>query len=320
MAGGLALPFVARPAHAAITWTLFCHHLDQSTAAVRGLRRMSDQIRDRTAGGMLLTVRTAGTLPIDANEVLEGVRTGQVEMGDDPVYNATILPATVLRLPLLVTAPEEFGQASAVLRPFLEANLAQRGLVLVGHYRSAMQLFWSREKAASFADIARQRLRVLSVEQGEFVRHYLGLHLTMANAEMADALAEGRVDGTFSTAFLVGRRWKAALKHVYLAGPNYNDSIIVAGSAALERLPADMRAVVQQAAVDAGTWIARTQDSEDQQILRTLAGEGLKVTPADPNEIEAGIQKLAPFWDNWVRLRGSHAENLLARIRQTLDR
>ncbi len=319
-ASGLALPFLSRPAAAAVTWTLFTQNVDQSSIAVRGLRRMANQVRERTNSGMLIVVRTAGRLPIDANDVLASVANGRVEMGDDGGYANTIPPAAVMRLPMLLTSPDEFNAASGVLRPYLAAELERRGMMLLGHYRSAMQLFWSRLKAASFADIERQKLRVLSVEQGEFVRHYMGLHKMMSGLEVADALKDGTVDGTFGSAAAAGVRWASFLKHVYLAGPNYSDSIIVAARPAMLQLPDTMVAIVRAAAEDASAWIARAQDGEDQQILRTLSASGLKVTPANPAEVQAGVQKLASYWDSWVRLRGTETENLLAGIRQRLDR
>ncbi len=316
----LALPFVARPARAAVTWTLFSHHLDPANAAVRGLRRMSDQVRERTRGAMLVTVRTAGTLPIDALDVLRAVGGGRVEMGEDGTHGAHLPPAGLMRLPLLIASGAEFARAAALARPVLEAELQGRGMVLLGHYRTAMQSFWSRAKAASFADMARQRIRVASVEQGEFLRLYQALHLVMSTVEFGEALRAGKVDGTFTTAFLGGRMFARELKHVYLAGPNYNDGVIVAGRAAMEGLPDDLAQVLREAVRDAVAWIAQTQDAEEVQIVRQLSGQGLVATPADAREIADGMQKLAPYWDNWVRLRGGATETLLAEIRQELDR
>lgn len=316
----LALPFVARPAHAAVTWTLFSQQLNPSTAIVRGMRRMSDLVRDRTNGALLLIIRTAGTLPIDANDVMAAVTSGKVEMGDDLNYNASFPLAAMLRLPLLVTSPEEFDKVSAIAQPVLEAEMLKRGVVLLGHYRTAMQCFWSRQRAASFADIARQRLRVSSMEQAEFVRQYLGLHLITSTTEMGEALLAGKADGALTTAFQGGRLWKQFLKHVHLAGPNYLDGVIVAGRGPLDQLPPDLRGVLTETARETATWIGRTQDMEEQQIIRQLVTEGLKVTPGDPAEIAQGIQKIAPYWDAWVRLRGNAMEPLLAEIRQALDR
>jgi TRAP-type C4-dicarboxylate transport system substrate-binding protein len=319
-AGALALPFIARPAHAAVTWTVFTQQLNPASTVVRGLRRMSDQVRDRTRGGLLLNIRTAGLLPIDANQVLEAVTTGRAEMGDDANYAATITPAAVMRLPLLATSPEEWDKIAAVVRPVLERALEARGMVLLAHYRSAMQLFWSRQRASGFADIARQKLRVLSLEQGEFVRQYGGVHLVTSTVEAGEALAQNKLDGTFGTAAMAGRLWKSWLKHVYLAGPNYNDAVIVVQREALERLPEGVPAILRAAADDAATWLARSQDAEEQQVMRQLSTEGLNVSLTNRAEVLEGIARVPAYWDSWVRLRGPETEPLLASIRQTLDR
>lgn len=317
---GLALPFLGRGAQAATTWTLFSQQVNPSSAVTRGLRRLSDQVRDRTSGALLINVRTAGTLPIDANQVLESVATGKVELGDDAGHGSTILPSTVMRLPLLATSPGEWDQVAKIVRPVLAAELEKRGIVLLAHYRSAMQLFWSGQKATGFADIARQRLRVQSVEQAEFLRLYGGLHVITSTVEAGEALQDGKLQGIFGTAATSGRTWKALLKHVYLAGPNYNDAVIIAGREAMSRLPESLAAAVLASAADTAAWIAQTQDTEELQQIRALQGEGLKVTPANTGELLDGMTRIPSYWDSWVRLRGGPTESLLATIREALDR
>ena len=303
-----------------MTLTLFSQQTNQASAVVRGLRRMSDMVRDRTEGALLINVRTAGLLPIDANQVLDAVATGKIDLGDDANHAVTVAPAAVMRLPLLATTPEEWDRVAAVVRPTLTAELEQRGMVLLTHYRSAMQMFWSRQKATGFADITRQRLRVQSLEQGEFVRHYAGLHLMTSTVEAGEAFAAGKLQGTFGTAFGVGRMWKTWLKHVYLAGPNYNDAVIVVRRDALEGLPERGQQALLASAADATGWIARTQDEEEQRLMATLRGEGLRTTPTNTDEVQEGTAKLPTYWDSWVRLRPSETGDLLARIRQVLDR
>ena len=116
---GLALPFLGRGASAATTWTLFSQQVNPSSAVTRGLRRLSDLVRDRTGGALLINVRTAGMLPIDANQVLESVATGRVELGDDAGHGSTVQPSTVMRLPLLATSPGEWDQVAKLVRPVL---------------------------------------------------------------------------------------------------------------------------------------------------------------------------------------------------------
>ena len=317
---GLALPFLGRGAQAATTWTLFTQQVNPSSAVTRGLLRLSDLVRDRTSGALLINVRMAGMLPIDANQVLESVATGRVELGDDGGHGSAIQPSTVMRLPLLATSPGEWDQVATIVRPLLAAELEKRGIVRLAHYRSAMQLFWSRRKATGFADIARQRLRVQSVEQAEFLRLYAGLHVITSTVEAGEALQADKLQGIFGTAATGGRTWKALLKHVYMAGPNYNDAVIVAGREAMSRLPDGVAAALLAAAADTAAWIAQTQDTEELQQIRVLQGEGLKVTAADAGELLEGMVRIPSYWDSWVRLRGGATESLLATIREALDR
>jgi TRAP-type C4-dicarboxylate transport system substrate-binding protein len=317
---GLALPFIGRGAQAAVTWTLFSQQVNPASTVLRGLRRFSDLVRDRSAGALLVNVRSAGQLPIDAGQVLDSVAAGKVELGDDAQYATTIAQGTLMRLPLLANSPEEWNRVAKVAQPVLTAELARRGLVLLAHYRAPMQLFWSRLRAASFADIARQRMRVLSVEQAEFTRHFGGAHLITSTVEAGEILEAGKLDGTFGTAVGPGRTWKAQLKHVYLAGPSYNDAVIVANRAALERLQDGQAAMLAAVAAETGVWLAQAQDTDEQLLLRTLAGEGLKVSAVNSNDLLEGTAKLPAYWDSWVRLRSPETESLLAAVREVLDR
>lgn len=316
----LALPFLGRGAQAAVTWTLFTQQVNPTSAVVRGLQRFSDQVRDRTRGGLLINVRTAGFLPIDASQVLDGVGSGRVELGDDGGYAATVGAGSLMRLPLLATSGEEWNKVSALVRPVLATELERRGMVLLAHYRSAMQVFWSRQKAAGFMDIARQKVRVQSMEQAEFVRHYGGVYVITSTVEAGEALQAGRMDGAFATASFVARAWRPLLKHVYLGGPNYNDAVIVANQEALQRLPDGIEPVLRAAAAEAATWMAAAQDQEEAQLLRQLGSEGLKATQVSLEELQDGMMKLPSYWDSWVRLRGPDIENLLVSVRQVLDR
>lgn len=320
VAAALAMPFLGRGAQAAVTWTLFTQQTIPTSAVVRGLQRLSDQVREQTRGALLINVRTAGFLPIDASHVLEGVAGGRVELGDDGGYSATVGAGALMRLPLLMTSGAEWDKVAALVRPVLATELERRGMVLLAHYRTAPQLFWSRLKAGGFVDIARQKMRVQAVEQAEFVRHYGGLHVFTSTVEAGEALQATKLDGTFATAAFVGRHWRAILKHVYLAGPSYNDAVIVANQDALRRLPEGLEPVLRAVAAEAVAWMAAAQDQEEAQLLRQMGSEGLKATPVNPAEIQDGVAKLPSYWDSWVRLRGPEMEGLLVSVRQMLDR
>ena len=112
------------------------------------------------------------------------------------------------------------------------------------------------------------------------------------------------------------------LKHACLGAPNYNDAVIVANQEALRRLPEGIEPVLRAAADEAVAWLAQAQaqDQEQAQLLRQMAGEGLKATPLGREELQDGIAKLPSYGDSWVRLRGPEVEGLLVSVRQALDR
>jgi len=63
---------------------------------------------------------------------------------------------------MLIRNYEEFAKASEVLRPYVEAAYAKKGVIVLGEYYYPLQVMWSRKKLSSLADINGQKIRVAS--------------------------------------------------------------------------------------------------------------------------------------------------------------
>ena len=49
-----------------------------------------------------------------------------------------------------------------------------------------------------------------------------------------------------------------------------------------------------------------------------LVADGIVMTPAKPGDVEEGRKRLAPYWDEWAKAKGSEAVAVLAKIRAAI--
>jgi len=83
MAGGVAafLTGTIRPATAATTWESYTYLPNSGQAGVKGLVTLFDQLRQDTAGGLVINLHLGGSLPINATSITPTVADNIVQFG-----------------------------------------------------------------------------------------------------------------------------------------------------------------------------------------------------------------------------------------------
>ena len=161
-------------------------------------------------------------------------------------------------------------------------------------------------------------MRVTSPEQGEFVRRFGGLPVTVSTSEVPSALDRGVVDGVFTAASGGGKLWKDLLKAQYAIGTNYFDAVLIANKEAFDKLPPDTQKLLRARAVEAGTWINAEAQRDEGEVSVKLVAEGIVMTPVKESDVEEGRKRLAPYWDEWAKAKGPEAVAVLAKIRAAI--
>lgn len=312
-AGTACLP---RAALAQVAWTSYTYTPAATLAPARGVARLAEAMQKDIA----LRQHLGGSLPISAQTITQAVADGVVQFGDDGFFHGNIPLAGVMRLPMLITSADEMARASQAVYPYLEAAYAKKGIVLLGYYHYPIQSAWSRRPLASLDDFKGIKLRVTSPEQGEFVRRFGGVPVTVSASEVPSALERGVVDGVFTAASGGGKIWKDLLKAQYGIGPNFFDAVLIANKAAFDKLPADTQRRLRQAAADAAKWITDETAREEGEVSRALVAGGITMTPARPVDIQEGRKRLEPYWDEWARGKGAEAGEALAKVRAAVGR
>lgn len=312
-----ALPAQAQAQH---NWQGY-HYLGSSApAAYRGTERLAAVIREETKGAVNIRMNPGGSLPIQATNITQAVGDGIVQFAADgfPVGNVPI--TGVMRLPMLFATQDEFIKASETVMPAIERAYLKKGVVVLAQYVYPLQVAWSTRKLTSVADMAGQKLRVTSPEQGEFVKRMGGSAITIGTPEVASALASGVVNGAFTASAGGGRIWKDQLKYRYSLGPNYFNALIVANKDAWDKLSEPQRQAIRAAAQRVAREITAEMNTEEAELTRQMAAGGMVVTEAAPADFAEAAKKMPPVWDEWAAKHDAESKQALATIRAFVKR
>jgi TRAP-type C4-dicarboxylate transport system substrate-binding protein len=302
------------------TWTSYTYVPAATLPPARALTRIADGIDKATNGALKIKVHLGGSLPIGASDISNALSDNVIQLGDDGFFQGNLPITGVLRLPMLITTPEEFDKAAAIMRPYFERAYAAKGVVLLGQYYYPLQVAWSRGPLASLADMKGRKFRVTSPEQGEYVRRLGGTPVTLGAAEVPSALDRGVVDGVFTASSGGGKIWKDLLKSSYRLGPNFFDASIAVNKGAFEKLAPDVQAKLRALVAETVPWTTSELRNDEGTVTQQLASGGITMTAAKPEDVDSARKLLTPYWDEWAKSRGDEAVAALATVRAALGR
>ena len=221
---------------------------------------------------------------------------------------------------MLLRSPGEFAKAEAIAAPYIEAAYLKKGVTALGEYTYPLQTIWSRRTLVSLADIKGQKLRVTSVEMGEFVKRFGGIPLTMGTPDVPAALDRGVIDGVLTATSGAGLTWQDLLKYNYRFPVQFANAVIIVNKGAFDGLPPSTQALLRTRMMEANLSITTTMSAEEDTQTQQLAREGLVVTPAAPADVQEAESRLASYWNEWAKARGPQAIEALGKIRAALGR
>jgi TRAP-type transport system periplasmic protein len=310
----------ARPSSAATTWECYVYNPVASQPSVEAVIHMADEVKEKTHGDLLINVHLGGSLPIKADGITAGVQDGVIQFGDDGFATGTIPVTGTLRLPLLIQNETEIKKALEIVRPYLEAAYARRGIEVLGQYYYPVQVAWGRKKIESLTDIKGLKLRVTSVEQGEFVRRFGGVALTMGSPDVAAALDRGVVDGTFTASSGGGIPWHDLLKYRYAFPTSWVNSTFIVNQDAMKALPDATQKIVRDAAAKWAIWASEEMDRQEDTLTKQFGKDGIVLTDTKPEEIKEATDKMRSYWDDWANHHPADAKEALGKIRAAVGR
>ncbi|HBK08420.1 MAG TPA: ABC transporter substrate-binding protein [Acetobacteraceae bacterium] len=314
------LLLTATAAQAATTWECYVYNPLAKQPSVDAMVRMINEIKEKTNGDVLINLHLGGSLPIKADGITAAVTDNVIQIADDGFATGTIPITGVLRLPMLLQTPADLDKAMAIVAPYLETAYGKRGISVLGQYSYPFQVLWGRKKITSLEDIKGLKLRVTSVEQGEFIRRFGGVPLTMGSPDVAAALDRGVVDGGLTASSGGGLAWHDLLKYRFAFPTSYVNSTFVVNKEALAALPPATQKIVQEAGARWSQWATKEMNRQEDEITTQFGKEGMILTDATPAEIAEATAKMQPYWDQWGKAHGPDAADALAKIRAAVGR
>jgi len=319
MAAALLI-LTATGSRAATVWECYVYNPVATQPSVEAMQRLIDAVKQKTNGDLTINLHLGGSLPIKADGITAAVSDGVVQLGDDGFATGTIPITGVMRLPMLLQSYQDLDKAMAILRPHLDGAYGKRGIVVLGQYSYPFQVIWGRKKIASLADIKGLKLRVTSVEQGEFIRRFGGISLTIGAPDVAAALDRGLVEGVLTASSGGGLAWHDLLKYRYAFPTSYVNSTIVVNQEALEKLPPATQQILRNAGAEAADWATVEMKKQEDEITARFAKEGMVLADATPDDIKEATEKLKPYWDEWAAKHSAEVVSILKDIRAAVGR
>jgi TRAP-type C4-dicarboxylate transport system substrate-binding protein len=307
-------------AHAATTWDCYVYNPLAKLPSVEAVNRIIETIKQKTNGELIINLHLGGSLPIKADSITAAVSDNVIQFGDDGFATGTIPITGVLRLPLLLQSTAELAKAMAIIRPYLDTDYAKRGIVVLGQYSYPFQVIWGKKKITSLADVKGLKLRVTSVEQGEFIRRFGGVPLTLGSPDVAAALDRGVVDGALTASSGGGLTWHDLLKYRYAFPTSFVNSTYIVNQEALEKLPPETQKILREAAAEDADWATQEMSRQEDDITAQFGRDGMVLTDASPDDVKLATEKLRPYWDDWAKAHGPEAATVLAKIRAAVGR
>ncbi|SCK19282.1 TRAP-type C4-dicarboxylate transport system, substrate-binding protein [Variovorax sp. HW608] len=314
-----AAAFISVSAVAAETWRAYTYNAVATVTAVKGLNAMLEAIKKETDGQLSVRLNLGGTLPISATNITQAVSDNVVQMGDDAFFVGSVPIGGVVRLPMLLRSRAEFDKAWDVEAPFLRAEYDKRNVVLLGRYIFPENVMWSKKKLTSLADVAGQKIRVVSPEQAEFIKLLGGIPVTLGTSEVAAAIDRGVIDGVLTATSGYGYVWRDLLKYSWRLNVSYVDSLILVNKGAWEKLPQDTRAKVQAIVDEHTRQTTAAMAAEDQELTRKLAADGMVITEPSAADLSEAEKRITPYWKEWGSKK-PEADEALKKVRAATGR
>lgn len=304
---------------AADNWRAYTYNAVATVTSTKGLNAMLESIHKESKGQLQIRLHLGGTLPITAVNITQAVADNVVQMGDDASFVGNVPVGGLVRLPMFLRTRADFEKAWDIEADYLRTDLAKKNIVLLGRYIYPENVFWSKKKMTSLADIAGQKIRVISPEQAEFIKLLGGVPVNLGTSEVAAGLDRGVIDGALTASSGYGYVWRDLLKYSYRLNVSFIDSLIIVNKEPWEKLAPELRTKIQGIVSEHTRKIGEAMAAEDAELTKKLADGGMVVTEPTRADLAEAERRITPYWAEWGEKRPGVKE-ALQKVRTAVGR
>ncbi len=325
---GLVLPFAAGAADIRERTIKVGIGLGAAHPQGQSVQHFSELVAQKSGGKLRVRLFADGALGNDLT-MISALQGGTLEMTvpdtSTLVGTAGLKEFGLLNLPFMLA---NTGEADAILDgPFgqnLLSKLPERGLIGLGFWENGFrQVTNSRRPVNRAEDFNGLKLRV--IQNPLFIDTFrtLGANATpLPFPEVYTALEQRVVDGQENPiATILASKFYEVQKHVVISNHIYSAWTVLMSKRFWDRLSADERAILTEAAAEAKEFERTTIRAFEAKALEELKSHGMEVTTLDEAEVAKLRERTRPVWDRFTVEFGQQGaqtlQNLLAQARAT---
>ncbi len=320
-----ALPFAAAAQAQVQQWDMFAFPGATHPITLR-LREFSDEVRKRSNGQLVITVRPAGEFPFKANEVVRATGLGQVQLGEgySGFISGAVPLASVANLPFLVRTSDELNKVWPIIRKYAEPEFEKAGVKTLFYFEWPQQNLYGRgAQVKKLEDFAGRKFRTTDGKQNEMLKRLGAASVSLTLAEVPVAVERGVVDGFVTAGFnVMGAKWYEFVKWAYMpnihvGGPDY----VLVNLAAYNKLSPAVRSALDAVAAEWGPRMTRQNAADEVRDLETLRTKhAVDVFSPPKDEVDKLTERMRPYWTTWSEEHGANGVALVKEIRAALGR
>ncbi|NVJ92713.1 MAG: TRAP transporter substrate-binding protein DctP [Methylocystaceae bacterium] len=318
--GAAALLLTSATIVQADSWTGYTYSSVSTTSAVKGMKKITEQVEQKTGGDLSIDLHLGKTLQISSSDITQAVGDGIVDFAADFFFSGNVPIGRVLSLPMLIENDEEWAKAYKAVEPILVKAFGKQGVILLGGYRYPEQTIFTTFKIDDLTDLEGHKIRVTSPEQGHFIKEFKGAAITLSGSEVPTSLERGVIEGVLTASAGGAKKWGEFLPYNYRFAVNYGNSVIIANKDSFEALSPDAQKALRETVAKVGpeTTAAFLVDEEVQKKKQSNAG--MTLIAAKAGDADMARKKMIPFWESWAKENGPEYEAALKLVRDAVNK
>jgi len=291
---------------------------------VTGVEKFAEIVNSKAAGKLKVNIFAGGALGSDF-QVISAMQGGTVEMGvmNSSITAGTVKDMAVYDFPFLFRNEKE---ADAIVDgPFgkkMHAKLEEKGMIGLSYYELGFRNISNGKRPLNkVEDIAGLKLRVIPTAINVDWVTALGANPTpLPFPEVYSALEQKAIDGQENPFTVIhANKLYEVQKYLAITNHQYNPQSVIISKKFWDRLSADEKKIVQDAATESAKYQRIVSRKEMTVALEGLKKAGMEVTEFSPAEIAKFTEKMKPVYEKHGAALGSTYKDLtdeLAKLRK----
>ena len=224
------------------------HYLPPNHTFQKVLLNWGEELNKKSNGRLILKVFPAGQMGPPQRQ-FDLARTGvaDISVGLTGTMPGRFPLTEISNLPFMVTNSTKTSKALSELAPKYLASEYPGVKILYMMTTKPLSFFMAKAKINAMEDFKGLRIRYAGDVFGSSLKAFGGTPLAVKPGDISDALSKGTIDGTMfdyeaAQSFQLG----GVVKYTYEPGSNAASFFVVMNTQSYERLPPDLRALIDQ--------------------------------------------------------------------------